>query len=280
MRCLLLLGPVLGLSMPALAQYDDAQCRKNPHLSRAKDEYERLEFDRAARTLQRAVEFTRNCRWDLAEVYRLKGFVDAVNNERERCQRSFEILLALDPDYVMAKDVPPKIRSCFEEALEVPQLQRRLDMEHGGIDTVLPDAPLSIDVRLDDPLRLVNEVQVFFRREGVDVFTTVKARADDRVAVVLPALALPGGADAYEVEYFVRAVDRWEGTLAQLGAPREPLRLTVARAKGSRSVFKKWWFWSTIGAAAAGGVATAVVLSQSGGDDIDFVIDTRVGEGR
>ena len=166
MRCLLLLGPVLGLSMPALAQYDDAQCRKNPHLSRAKDEYERLEFDRAARTLQRAVEFTRNCRWDLAEIYRLKGFVDAVNNERERCQRSFEILLALDPDYVMAKDVPPKIRSCFEEALEVPQLQRRLDMEHGGIDTVLPDAPLSIDVRLDDPLRLVNEVQVFFEERG------------------------------------------------------------------------------------------------------------------
>jgi len=279
-RCLLLLGVLLGFSTPARAQYDAAECRGNPHLSRAKDEYERLEFDRAARTLQRAVEFTRNCRWDLAEIYRLKGFVEAVNNERERCQRSFEILLALDPDHVMAEDVPPKIRSCFDEALEVPRMQRRLDMAHQGPETVLPDAPLSIDVELEDPLRLVNEVQVFFRREGVDVFTTVEARADDRVSVVLPALALPGGPDAYEMEYFVRAVDRWEGTLTRLGAPREPLRLTVARAKGSRSVFKKWWFWSTVGAAAAGGVATAVVLSQSGGDDIDFVIDTRVGGGQ
>ncbi|MEM1025885.1 MAG: hypothetical protein AAGD10_18190 [Myxococcota bacterium] len=271
---------LLLFSGSAWAQYDDAECRGNPHLSRAKDEYERLEFDRAARTLQRAVEFTRNCRWDLAEIYRLKGFVDAVNNERERCQRSFEILLALDPDFVMAENVPPKIQSCFDEALEVPRVQRQLILQHESLATVLPDAPLSIDVLLEDPLRLVNEIEVYFRRDGVDVFTTVKARADDRVSVVLPALALPGGAEAYEVEYFVRAVDRWEGTLTQLGEAREPLNFTVARAKGSRSVFKKWWFWSTVGAAAAGGVATAVVLSQGGSDDIDFVVDTRVAGGR
>jgi hypothetical protein len=57
----------------------EPDCRANPHLARAKDQYERLMFDRAASSLQRAIEQPNNCRQDLAEIYRLKAFIDAIN---------------------------------------------------------------------------------------------------------------------------------------------------------------------------------------------------------
>lgn len=260
---------ISGFAPQTWAQNTGAECRSNPHLSRAKDQYERLEFDRAALTLQRALEYSKNCRWDLAEIYRLKAFVDAVNAERERCQRAFEILLALDPDYVMPADVPPKISSCFDDARRVPKERRELDLRHTAPTEVPPNAPVSLPVRVVDPLRLVDQVQVFFRREGVKVYTVVSARADENVSVVIPALAVPPDEKGYKLEYFIRAVDRWEGTLDEEGSSKKPLELKVLPADTSAGgVIGSWWLWAAIGAAVIGGVTLAVVATQGGGDSV------------
>ncbi|MEQ9498955.1 MAG: hypothetical protein RIT81_18895 [Deltaproteobacteria bacterium] len=285
MRPCLLFGAALGVlltaPLDAWAQSSAAECRSNPHLSRAKDEYDRLEFDRAARTLQRAIEYSKNCRWDLAEIYRLKAFVDAVNAERERCQRAFEILLALDPDYVMPADVPPKIKNCFDDAKGVAPERRELSLVHSSPQEVQPNAPVSLPVRVVDPLRLVDQVQVYFRREGVKIFTTVTARADENVSVVIPALSVPPDEKGYRMEYFIRAVDRWEGTLEEEGSPKSPLVFAVAPSSGEGgAITSKWWFWSAIGVAVLGGVALVVVATNSGGDQISLrVNDGGVGGG-
>lgn len=258
----------------AWAQSSAAECRSNPHLSRAKDEYDRLEFDRAARTLQRAIEYSKNCRWDLAEIYRLKAFVDAVNAERERCQRAFEILLALDPEYVMPADVPPKIKNCFDDAKRVPVERRELKLVHTSPQEVQPNAPVSLPVRVVDPLRLVDQVQVYFRREGVKIFTTVTARADENVSVVIPALSVPPDEKGYRMEYFIRAVDRWEGTLEEEGTPKAPLVFAVAPSSGDGSaITSKWWFWGALGTAVVGGVVLAVVAASAGSEDVGFRIN-------
>jgi hypothetical protein len=263
------LGSLLPAAPPAaLAQSSSAECRSNPHLSRAKDEYDRLEFDRAARTLQRAIEYSKNCRWDLAEVYRLKAFVDAVNGERERCQRAFEILLALEPAYEMAADVPPKIRTCFEDARRVPGERRELRLVHSGPKVVQPSAPVSLPVRVVDPLRLVDQVQVFFRREGVKIYTVVMARADENLALVIPALHVPPDEKGYALEYFVRAVDRWEGTLVEQGTARDPLRLDVAPASSGGPLLTRWWFWTVLGAVAVVGAGLAIAAGQGSGDAV------------
>ncbi len=251
-----------------------AECRPNPHLSRAKDQYDSLEFDRAARTLQRAIEYSRNCRWDLAEIYRLKAFVDAVNAERERCQRAFEILLALDPEFVMPADVPPKIKACFDDAQRVPPARRTLDLVHSPPQIVQPRAPVSLQVQVVDPLRLVDQVQVYFRRAGVKVYTVVSARADDNVSVVVPALAVPAEEKGYEMEYFIRAVDRWEGTLSEQGTAKQPLQFKVAPGDlSSGSLASKWWFWTALGAVVLGGVALGVVAARNAGDSIVLTIE-------
>lgn len=242
----------------------NAECRSNPHLARARELYDELNFEDAATTLQRAIEFSGNCRWDLAEVYRLKAFVDAVNNERERCHRDFEIFLALNPEYEIPADTPPKIRNCFEDAKAVPPSRRELGLQHEVPPEVQPNAPVSIRVRVTDPLRLVDQVKVFFRREGVRVFTVVSARSDDNLSIVIPALAVPPDAQGYKIEYLVRTVDRWDGVLSEEGSVKKPLTFAVAPGSDGGGPLGKWWFWTAVGVSAVAiGVVTALVVGSS-----------------
>lgn len=258
----------------ALAQGgSNAECRSNPHLARARELYDALEFDEAGHTLQRAIEYADNCRWDLGEIYRLKAFVDAVNGERERCHRDFEIFLALNPDYEMPAEVPPKIRSCFEDARSVAPSRRQLGLEHDTPKDVQPNAPVALKVRVIDPLRLVDQVEVHFRREGVKIFTTVSARADESVSVVIPALSVPPDPEGYRMEYLVRAVDRWGGVLAEQGSVRRPLRFDVAPGAGSvDGLVGAWWFWAVIAGVVVSGAALGIAVSQSGGDTVTLSI--------
>lgn len=243
----------------------NAECRSNPHLARARELYEELQFDEAAATLQRAIEYANNCRYDLAEIYRLKAFVDAVNQERERCHRDFEIFLALSPDYVMPDDVPPKIRSCYEDAKSVAPSRRTLGIGHEAPKDSQPNTPVSLRVEVTDPLRLVDQVRVYFRREGVKIFTVVSARADDSVSVVIPALALPPSETGYQIEYIVRAVDRWGGVLAEQGSPKTPLTFNVVAGGMGAGLAGEPWFWAVVGGVVIAAVVGTVFLAQ--GDD-------------
>jgi hypothetical protein len=127
---------------------------------------------------------------------------------------------------------------------------------------------VSLPVRVVDPLRLVDQVQVYFRREGVKIFTVVTARADENVALVIPALSVPPDEKGYALEYFVRAVDRWEGTLVEAGSAKEPLRLAVAPASSGGPLLTRWWFWTVLGAVAVVGAGLAIAAGQGSGDSV------------
>lgn len=261
------------LSGQARAESGASDCRPNPHLSQAKDEYERLEFDRAGRTLQRAIEYSRNCRSDLAGIYRLKAFVDAVQAERERCRRAFEIVLALEPEYRVPSEVPPKIRNCFNEALRVPAERREIRLIHTGPSEVQPSSPAMLTVGVVDPLRLVDQVQVYFRREGIKIFTVLSARGDESVSMIIPALSIPPDEKGYRMEYFVRVIDRFEGTLAEEGSPDAPRSfLVVPRAPDSGPVTSSWWFWGAVTASAIAVTGIVVLVLQPGSESIDVII--------
>jgi hypothetical protein len=251
----LLLGLLgVGVAVEARAQgASNAECRPNPHLSRANQFYEDLQFDEAAQTLQRAIEYASNCRWDLGEIYRLKAFVDAINGERERCHRDFEIFLAINPEYKMDINVPPKILNCFESARAIAPSRRHLDVEHSVDAQVKPNAPVAIRIRLEDRLRLIDKVQVFFRRQGVKAFTALTTRADDEVTVIIPALSIPADPKSYKIEYIVRGVDRWGGIFVEDGNTRYPLEFTVLPGSlGGEKVVKQWWFWTAVAVGISG----------------------------
>jgi len=251
----------------------NAECRPNPHLSRANQYFDDLQFDEAAQTLQRAIEYANNCRWDLGEIYRLKAFVDAINGERERCHRDFEIFLAINPEYKMEERVPPKIRSCFADAQSIAPARRHLSIKHTVDKEVKPNAPIAIKVELSDRLRLIDKVQVFFRRQGVKAFTALTNRADDEVTVIIPALSVPGDAEAYTMEYIVRAVDRWGGIFVEEGNTRYPLELKVLPGEmGVGKLTKQWWFWGVVGLAAVGVGAAAYAAFGSDSETVTLTI--------
>ena len=257
----------------------NAECRPNPHLTRALQYYEDLRFDEAAQTLQRAIEYANNCKWDLGEIYRLKAFVDAINGERERCHRDFEILLALNPDYKMPKQVPPKIKSCFDDAQNIAPSRRRLAISHSVDKEVKPNAPVPVRVKLEDRLRMIDKIQVYFRRSGVKAFTMLTTRADDEVTVIIPALSVPGSNEAYQIEYLVRGVDRWGGVFVEDGSSRYPLDFMVLQgASGKLELATKWWFWSAVALAATGIGAGIFAAMNSGADTVTLRI-SETGDG-
>ena len=249
-----------------------AECRPNPHVLRAKAQYERLEFDSAARTLQRAIEYARNCRDDLIQIYQLKGFIDAINTEYERCQRAFEIVLALDPTYRPRRGIPPKVATCFRDALKVAPHRRRLGMSHIPPEKVPPNVPLALNVSIEDPLRLTDRVQLWFRRKGVEIFTTVTQRADQNISLVVPALSLPASQKGYAFEYFIRSIDRWDGTLVEAGSAEKPLLFFVEGRPTGQPFVTKWWFWTAVGAVAVGAAAATFAVTRDNSNEIPLSI--------
>ncbi|MBI4815456.1 MAG: hypothetical protein HY791_04330 [Deltaproteobacteria bacterium] len=246
---------------------DSADCRTNPHLPRAREQYDELQFEEAARTLQRAIEYSNNCRSDLAEIYRLKAYVDAVLGEPERCHRDFEIFLNLNPTWTLPSNLAPKIRDCYEDG---PHHTPELRIEHEAPKDVLPNTPVSLKVKVIDRLRLVDEVKVYFRRQGVKIFTVASARADDNVSIVIPALSLPPDPEGYKIEYFVRAVDRWDGVLAENGTTRDPLSFAVeAQSEGIG-----WWVWAAVGVGVLG-VGLSIFLATRGDEEVTLEVNDR-----
>lgn len=175
-------------------------CRSNPHLLRATSEYERGDLPRTVRSLQRAIEYARNCRYDLARIYELKAFVDALSDERERCKRAFEFVLVIHPDYELSKRVPEKIKMCRHTVSKPPVLEMKLDPveKRAGY--------LRIRGTVEDELRASHTVRVVMWTKSSKAPFVTTGRVDSKFEV--PMLAPPEPA-----EVVVALTDRWGGVL-------------------------------------------------------------------
>src|SRR5262249_38924055 len=94
----------------------------------------------------------------------------------------------------------------------------------------------------------------------------------ENVSVVIPALSVQPDEKGYKMEYFVRAVDRWEGTLAEAGSSRQPNKFSVAPASLDEGIASKWWFWTVLAGVAAAGVGLLYVATHGSSDNISLVI--------
>ena len=261
-RAVVAAGSALALSAGSAARAaGPSTCRPNPLVAPALEQYDRLEFEPAARTLQRSLQLPRNCRRDLVAIHRLRGFIEAIREDREACQRTFEMLLALEPEHRLGP-APPKVQACFEAAVAVPPRRRRVVLNHAPPPGAEPLTPLVLELELEDPLRMVDQVQVWHRRSGARAYTRVSALAGR--PVVLPASALPAGRP-YELEYFLRAADRWGGVIAELGSAEAPFAIRVEALPDEGGLLTKWWFWTAVGAAAVG-AAAATTMALDGDD--------------
>src|SRR5262249_38780029 len=87
---------------------------------------------------------------------------------------------------------------------------------------VASDAQYWLQLRLIDPLRIVESVGVYFRRSR-SKYLSVATRGDHQPIVAgVPELRMPANS---KLEFYPAAVDRWGGQLFLVGSPNQPLPL-------------------------------------------------------
>jgi hypothetical protein len=168
----------------------------------------------------------------------------------EVMRRVIVLWLALAPTVALA-DVPSRPDGCA--AVRPGQVTLTISEPK----TVEPNAPVSIRVAVSDALRLVDRIDLHFRKKGEADWSRVSAVADEQVSLVLSALAVPPAAESYDIEYRVSAVGACGDVLAEAG-PRS-FQVAAGEPGEVTDTCQLCAVYVTIGLFAAGLVACFVV---------------------
>ena len=203
----------------------------------------------------------------------------ALRDERGATQ-TLATLYGRDPGHRLNDPDPsPVVQAAFARARAAggdgPHVQLELAPSAEG-------RPTEVTVDFEAGIELADEVRLAYRTRGATEFDRIvmslapetrSARAriprDDSIA------------GQYVVEYYVQVFAPSQTVLASLGSAESPLTLAVARRgvaivdtgtgprtgggagttdTGGGSVFGRWWFWTIVVGAIAGGVSAYVLL--------------------
>ena len=257
----------ISTSRPALAE--------PAMLAKARKLYKDLEYRSAADLLQRLLGQSGLDRASRIEVYKLLGLCKAILNRPAEAKAAFSALLDLDPAYELDAMTTPRALDVFRQVKAQRQAQaktkvevRPISLSHVAPVRAEPGLPLSLTVAVQDPKQLTRSVRLHHRRIGASGFETVVAQktrgTSYEARIVGPKVLAP------RIEYYFEALGEGDKVLATVGQASLPLRIAVEKEKVVATptpLYKKWWFWTIIGAVAAGATAGIVVgVTQSGGD--------------
>lgn len=243
-------------------------------LSRARAKKLSLEYESALDLLERAIDAGDNDRNTLAEIYRLRGEVEAGLGRDEAATESFRYLLALKPEFAFPAGTSPKV-------LEPYHLARAFLNQRGPLRVRFEPAPgqrPAVDVTVEsDPLGMVAGAAAVYRLPdgtrgaaravGTSEIHLELTRADE-IAVV--AWVFDGHGNRL-MSVGTEAAPLWVRTVAAAGSSAP---IVHHRAAGSRPVYARWYTWAG-GAALAAGVGAYFGLEKLQADgDIDDLNDT------
>ena len=228
------------------------------------EQYKRGDFDAAVRTLSQAAIALEKDPTHAARAHLYLGFSMVALGQEPQAEAEFERALQLD-EKVDASSASPKIREVFQK------VARR--MARAKKDDTPPDvqsvtafpasegSPLDFLVEASDPSG-VSAVRVQYRVRGGRTWGVLPLTASSPTQFsgsLPPVAALPPG-----IEYFVEAWDRAGNGPARLGSPDKPrfVEVKAGPPKETSHFYEKWWFWTAIGAAVAGGTAAALTVGR------------------
>jgi len=243
------IGPAVAAAEARERQRTIASAKGSEALKLAQGMFASGHFNDAAGVLDRLLREPESTRELLAEAYLLRGRVAAGVGDPLAAEAQFRRALELRP----ALEIPDA------RGQEVAALDAARKTMGGGLRLVqtppgeaVPNQIARIDVRIEgDSEKLVTELELGYRAADTGAFTTTRAKPPVTLAVPGPILS-PGA----RVDYYVRALDEHGSVLAESGTPTLPFRLQVATPIDLRRepahFYQKWWFWTLVGAAAAG----------------------------
>lgn len=235
-------------------------------LAEARQQYLAQEYEQVIRLLAPLVSSPTATISDKVEGYELLGLSYLILGENKSAREAFENLLGLDPGHVLRDPSrSPKLRRFFEAVKQsfVPgyQPRARVALEHSAPVGATAGQAVELVAVVVEGRQDVAEVQLRWRRSGLLSYEAARLRR--RGQDLSASFVLPSDPAGYRLEYYLEARDRSGQVLARLGAPDRPLGLDVKGAAGptrSRPIYKRWWFWTAIGAVVVGGAVTTGVL--------------------
>jgi len=253
------IGPAVAAAEARERQKTIAAAKGGEALKLARSMFAGGQFNDAAGVLDRLLREPDSTRELLAEAYLLRGRVAAAVGDP----------LAAEAQFRRALELRPAIEIPEPRGQEIAAMDAARKTAGGGLRLVqtppseaIPNQIARIDVRIEgDSEKLVAELELGYRAADTGAFTTTRAKPPVTLAVPGPTLA-PGA----RVDYYVRALDEHGSVLAESGTPTLPFRLQVASPielrREPQSFYQKWWFWTLVGAAAAGAGAITYVETR------------------
>jgi tetratricopeptide (TPR) repeat protein len=220
----------------------------------------------AATVLDRVLGSRGNPRGVLAGAYQKRGLVagmlaqKGVKAEERVALESFQRALALDPGFQLPEDADRATVAAYTDARKLLKEKRPLTVTHVPPGDVPKHKAVKIPVTVEsDPLDMVGELVVFYRRSGAGAFSQSRA-GKTAGAVEIPASFLTGMRGGTKIDYYLAAVDGNDNELTTLGTAKEPFVIAVALDPNELPIvsgppqketptYKKWWPWTILAVA-------------------------------
>ncbi len=190
--------------------------------------------------------------------------------ERESAaMRTFDMLLALDPDHMLSYEASPKATRKFEKARQAASARPAPEVQVSWPYDLEVSRPLPIDVEVvADPKHFLARATLFARRRGEPRFSAVDLRLPPRgrhESIRLPALDT-GKPEVMEV--YLTAFDRRGNEVLRWAGPDQPRAIALAHEPPT-PWYRTWWVWAGVGAAAA--IATGVAVFVATDEPPDLI---------
>lgn len=233
-------------------------------LTKGKQAFDKQEYERTLKLLQPVVTAPQATISQKIDALELLGLSYLILGDSKRAREAFENLLGLDPAHQLRDPTgSPKLQQFFlavkERFLPGFDASKRAQLEHRAPRRAEAGRRVELAVQLLSG-GAVRSIVVRWRRAGLLTYRDVRARKRERSWVA--AFLLPRDSVDYQLEYYIEGRSKAGHALARLGSPGHPLTLAVSGVRSERSapLYKRWWFWTAIGAAVVGGTVAAFVL--------------------
>ena len=237
---------------------------RGDNLADARKAVDASDYDAARTAIDKALADGTQGPEELADLYRMKGIVDAAEGSTAAATTSFGKWLALDPKAALPTGTSPKITRPFDAAKDQAKSRDPVKVK----TETTSDPPTVKLVVVSDPFMMISKVRVHVRADGGKE-TTVEGRKK------LP-IDLPKGK---RLDLYVEALDDNGNRVAVLGSSEVPIVITgagghdevvvtkkpddhgkplppgpaVVQDEHPRPLYLKWWMWTGAAVAVAAG---------------------------
>jgi hypothetical protein len=229
----------------------------------------------AVRILERARTEGPFAHADHLRLYEQLGIAQAYLDRGKEALEAFRFLLALAPGHAISYTLSPKVTFVFEQArkMAAEAAQPAIDLGWPRGLEVGQGVPVDVEV-LADPERFLARAELRHRLRGSgapfarEVFPLPRA-GEPAVRVTLPAVE-PRGARAEVVEFYLVASDARGNEVLVFGSEKRP-REIVLGASPPAPWYGRWWVWTLVGVAVAGGATAAGLATRDPDPTVDGV---------